>query len=58
MPVSEARPSRADIVPWPEEAAAHYLASGYWENRPLGAYLHAAADAARTRSASSRATCG
>ncbi|MBA8953041.1 2,3-dihydroxybenzoate-AMP ligase [Actinomadura namibiensis] len=39
------RPSRASIVPWPDEAAAAYRAKGYWDGRPLGARLYAAADA-------------
>lgn len=31
-------------VPWPKEAAAIYRARGYWEDRPLGAYILDAAD--------------
>ncbi|MEU9826063.1 (2,3-dihydroxybenzoyl)adenylate synthase [Micromonospora chersina] len=37
--------SRAGTVPWPDEAAAEYVAKGYWEGRPLGAHLLDAADA-------------
>ncbi|MFF3377278.1 (2,3-dihydroxybenzoyl)adenylate synthase [Streptomyces sp. NPDC002680] len=28
------------FVPWPEETADRYRAAGYWQGRPLGAYLH------------------
>lgn len=45
MPRAAARPSRARTVPWPDEAIARYLAKGYWEGRPLGAHMYAAADA-------------
>lgn len=31
--------TRAGVVPWPEDVAAHYVAKGYWAGRPLGAYL-------------------
>jgi 2,3-dihydroxybenzoate-AMP ligase len=36
-------------VPWPHEAAAGYTERGWWEGRPLGSSLHAAADAAPDR---------
>ncbi|MGN9763817.1 (2,3-dihydroxybenzoyl)adenylate synthase [Micromonospora sp. SD12] len=38
------RPTRADVVPWPEDVAARYVADGFWSGRPLGAHLYAAAD--------------
>jgi 2,3-dihydroxybenzoate-AMP ligase len=38
-------PSRTGLVPWPVEEVARYIAKGYWEGRPLAAYLYAAADA-------------
>ena len=31
-------------VPWPPEDAARYRAKGYWEDKPLGAYILEAAD--------------
>ncbi|MFF8940334.1 (2,3-dihydroxybenzoyl)adenylate synthase [Streptomyces paradoxus] len=37
------RPSRAGTVPWPEDVASHYVASGYWEGRSLGTHLAQAA---------------
>lgn len=43
MPGRAVQPSRAGTVPWPDEVAARYVAKGYWEGRPLGAHLLAAA---------------
>ncbi|WP_458117247.1 (2,3-dihydroxybenzoyl)adenylate synthase [Arthrobacter sp. D2-10] len=31
-------------VPWPRELAAEFRAKGYWQDRPLGDYLHDIAD--------------
>jgi len=45
MTSRSAQPSRAGTVPWPDDVAARYVAAGYWEGRPLGAHLLAAADA-------------
>lgn len=45
MPSNTTMPSRAGTVPWPDEAIARYIARGYWEGRPLGEHLYAAADA-------------
>ena len=39
------RPSLEGTVPWPDEFARRYVALGYWEGRPLGAHLYAAAEA-------------
>jgi 2,3-dihydroxybenzoate-AMP ligase len=36
-------PTSSGTVPWPADAAARYVAKGYWEGRPLGSYI---ADAA------------
>jgi salicylate---CoA ligase len=33
------------VVPWPDDAAAEYVAAGWWRGRPLGAELFDAADA-------------
>ncbi|MEV4625764.1 AMP-binding protein [Micromonospora sp. NPDC049523] len=44
MPETAVRPTRTGFVPWPEDAAARYVAEGYWEGRSLGSHL---ADAAR-----------
>ncbi|MBI1757942.1 MAG: AMP-binding protein [Actinobacteria bacterium] len=46
MPVRAVQPSRANTVPWPDEAVARYTANGYWEGLSLGEHLYAAADAA------------
>jgi 2,3-dihydroxybenzoate-AMP ligase len=35
--------SSKGIVPWPAEDAERYRAEGYWEDRPLGAYVQEAA---------------
>jgi 2,3-dihydroxybenzoate-AMP ligase len=32
------------VVPWPPEFARHYVAQGYWRERPFGAELYASAD--------------
>jgi len=45
----EVGPSRAGTVPWPPAAVARYVERGWWEGRPLGSYLHEAADAAPDR---------
>jgi 2,3-dihydroxybenzoate-AMP ligase len=37
-------PIAAGTVPWPTEFADRYVAAGYWEGRPLGAYLAEVAD--------------
>jgi 2,3-dihydroxybenzoate-AMP ligase len=37
-------PSLPGTVPWPGEYAARYLAQGYWDGRPIGAHVLAAAD--------------
>ncbi|MFI5929094.1 (2,3-dihydroxybenzoyl)adenylate synthase [Micromonospora sp. NPDC051543] len=39
------QPSRAGTVPWPADAVDHYVTRGYWEDRPLAAYVYDAADA-------------
>ncbi|KZB87455.1 (2,3-dihydroxybenzoyl)adenylate synthase [Amycolatopsis regifaucium] len=44
MPKTAVEPSRTGVAPWPAEAAARYVANGYWEGRSLGSHL---ADAAR-----------
>ena len=49
MSAGEVGPSRAGTVPWPREAAGRYAERGWWEGRPLGSYLHEAADAAPDR---------
>lgn len=36
-------PTREGTVPWPPEYAQRYRAQGYWEDKPLGSYLHAVA---------------
>ena len=36
--------TREGAVPWPPEDAAMYRAKGYWEDRPLGAYILDSAD--------------
>lgn len=36
--------TREGAVPWPPEDAAMYRAKGYWEDRPLGAYILGSAD--------------
>jgi 2,3-dihydroxybenzoate-AMP ligase len=40
------RPSRAGMVPWPDDVAARYVAEGWWEGRPLAAFPLAVADTA------------
>jgi 2,3-dihydroxybenzoate-AMP ligase len=45
MSVTTVQPSRAGMVPWPDEAAERYTAEGYWKGLSLGAHLVAAADA-------------
>ncbi|HEY3259305.1 MAG TPA: AMP-binding protein, partial [Pseudonocardiaceae bacterium] len=45
MSSTPVRPSRDGIVPWPEDVAARYVATGYWRGQPLGTELAAAADA-------------
>ena len=37
-------PTTTGTVPWPTAAAAAFRAAGYWEDRPLGAYLQQSAD--------------
>jgi len=39
-----ATPIADGTVPWPEAAAARYVAAGYWAGRPLGDLLRQAAD--------------
>ncbi|GIF16435.1 (2,3-dihydroxybenzoyl)adenylate synthase [Actinoplanes teichomyceticus] len=43
MSVTASRAGRPEVVPWPDELAERYVARGYWEQRPLGAYLDDAA---------------
>lgn len=38
-------PSRDDIMPWPEDLAARYVARGYWQGQAIGDALLAVADA-------------
>lgn len=38
-------PSRAMVVPWPDDAVARYVAQGYWDGRPMTRDICAAADA-------------
>ncbi|NUO58519.1 MAG: AMP-binding protein [Hamadaea sp.] len=44
MPDPTVTPTSHAIAPWPAEAAARYVAKGYWEGRSLGSHL---ADTAR-----------
>jgi 2,3-dihydroxybenzoate-AMP ligase len=37
-------PTHEGTTPWPEELAAEFRAKGYWQDRPLGAYIHDTAD--------------
>ena len=37
-------PTHEGTTPWPEELAAAFRAKGYWQDRPLGAYIHDTAD--------------
>ena len=46
MAARATKPSRAGTVAWPSEAVARYIAKGYWEGKPLGEHLYAAADLA------------
>jgi 2,3-dihydroxybenzoate-AMP ligase len=40
------RPTRGNIVPWPQEVAERYVAKGYWRGEAIGDELRAVADAA------------
>ncbi|GHG45674.1 (2,3-dihydroxybenzoyl)adenylate synthase [Streptomyces griseocarneus] len=43
MPEQAVTPSPPDVVAWPADAAARYVASGYWEGRSMGSHLAEAA---------------
>lgn len=40
------QPTSRGVVPWPAEAAARYVARGYWRGLPLAAHIYAAGRAA------------
>lgn len=44
-PAAAPSPTSAGTVPWPADAAARYVAEGYWEQRPLADHVYAQADA-------------
>jgi 2-hydroxy-7-methoxy-5-methyl-1-naphthoate---CoA ligase len=46
MPRAVTSPSQAGTVPWPPEEVARYVAKGYWQGRPLGAFLYDVTDSA------------
>lgn len=43
--------TREGTVPWPADLAAEFRAKGYWEDRPLGAYILDTADRLKEKTA-------